>query len=146
MLPFFHVLLECQQKSVNKVLIKSFNCEEYIDTPRNASYATRSMITKKNVWVRIAAHGPNIKEGNKHGWRCYFRKKWEGDEISEEIPLANCIFEGKATQHNSIFGTNPKGGTRMSRVVGWLDLFGDVEIGDDDVLWVTLQDPKESAS
>lgn len=100
------------------------------------------MIKKKRTWVRIAAHGQNIKEGHRHQWRCSLADARE-DQGTAEIRLASCAFAGSANARNLFFLANRKGGTRMDGVVGWIELFGDVFIDENDILHVTLRDPQE---
>ncbi len=106
------------------------------------------MITKKNnVWIRVAGNASNVKAGKEHGWRCFFRDKFE-DRSTEEIPLTHWELVGTIDKRNYIPGTNPNGGTisMNSQVVAWIDIFGDAEIGKDDILRITLRDPKGTES
>lgn len=94
---------------------------------------------RKNVWVCLAAHGPNIKENRVHAWRCCLRSPG-GDNLSAEIPLVDCKVFGRVSERNHLFRADSKGGTCMQGVVGWIEMYGDVEIHDD-ILCITLGEP-----
>lgn len=99
-----------------------------------------TMITKKNVWVRVAGNAKNVKAGLPHGWRCFFIKNPREKEASGETSLTNFSFIGVATNENVIPGTHPRGGEAQS-VLAWIDLYGDIAIDDKDVLRIILKDP-----
>ncbi len=103
------------------------------------------MITKKKTWVCVAANGQNIKTGNGHSWRCCFGRP--GHSMSGEIQIADCVITGKAKgTENFLWRSNKNGGTNMDGVVGWIEFFGDVEIGNDNILRIILGNPDTSNS
>ncbi len=102
------------------------------------------MIKKEKGWVRIAGNAKKVREGSNLGWRCFLGNA-EGIKPDEEIPLTHFLCSGNATQDNFIPGINPRGGEKGETVLAWIDLFGDAEIDQNDVLHITLRDPAGTA-